>query len=218
MRLALRLFSALCASLIAGTVGLNKSASAQTSLSSKDVSSVVEEHPASAALRLSEADQKIVDQAIEGLPGAQSLVGMMYVNGQVLPRDFTQAAAWFKMAADQGNVDATYNLGMLYLNGLGVAPNEVEGSRLVKEAALKGQSSAQLVMGILSTTGVAGSPSDDTEALAWMEVAARSGSVEAAAFVDLMVPELADTVLESAAVRAMRLHEAVEAALSRDKP
>ena len=40
-----------------------------------------------------------------------------------MPQDYTEAAKWFRKAADQGNADAQYGLGLLYFKGLGVPQN-----------------------------------------------------------------------------------------------
>jgi len=46
---------------------------------------------------------------------------MLFSRG--VPQDYTEAAKWFRKAADQGNADAQYGLGLLYFKGLGVPQN-----------------------------------------------------------------------------------------------
>ncbi len=52
-------------------------------------------------------DQKSVaafkQQATSGHDVAQCVLGMMYESGKGVPQDYTQAAAWFRKAAEQGN-------------------------------------------------------------------------------------------------------------------
>src|SRR5262249_27173500 len=42
-----------------------------------------------------------------------------------LPRDFMKARDWYKKAADQGNLEAQYNLGEMYRVGRGI-PQDIE--------------------------------------------------------------------------------------------
>jgi TPR repeat protein len=44
----------------------------------------------------------------------------MYKNGEGVPQDFKQAIQWYTKAAEQGDVDAQYNLALMYKNGEGV--------------------------------------------------------------------------------------------------
>jgi len=48
---------------------------------------------------------------------------MMYFKGQGTPKDYTQAAYWYKKAALQNNVKAQINLAFLYCTGLEVPQN-----------------------------------------------------------------------------------------------
>jgi TPR repeat protein len=45
----------------------------------------------------------------------------MYNNGEGVVKDDKQAAAWYRKAAEQGHIDAQYNLGLMYSTGEGVA-------------------------------------------------------------------------------------------------
>ncbi|KAI9011763.1 hypothetical protein DFJ74DRAFT_684590 [Hyaloraphidium curvatum] len=49
--------------------------------------------------------------------------------------DFSEAARWFRKAADQGHAQAAYNLGSLYERGRGVAQNFAEAARWYRTAA-----------------------------------------------------------------------------------
>jgi hypothetical protein len=59
--------------------------------------------------------------AEQGLPLAQYNLGVMYYNGQGVPKDFAEAAMWYRKAAEQGLPEAQYNLGIMYFAGLGVS-------------------------------------------------------------------------------------------------
>ena len=50
---------------------------------------------------------------------AQSLVGIMYFQGQGVPQDYPQAIKWLHMAAAQGEPKAMFKLGSMYAYGQG---------------------------------------------------------------------------------------------------
>lgn len=60
--------------------------------------------------------------------GGQSLLGILYHNGQGVAQDYAQAAVWFRKAANQGDADAQSNLGSAYSNGQGVPQDVAQGS------------------------------------------------------------------------------------------
>ena len=45
---------------------------------------------------------------------AQHNLGVMYHNGQGVPKDYAEAARWYRLAAEQGNRFAKYNLNHLH--------------------------------------------------------------------------------------------------------
>jgi hypothetical protein len=63
--------------------------------------------------------------ADQGYRLAQYTLGVMYVQGQGVPRDYHAAVKWFGRAAGQGVPQAQFELGKLYLRGLGVPQNFV---------------------------------------------------------------------------------------------
>jgi TPR repeat protein len=44
----------------------------------------------------------------------------MYDNGNGVIQDYAKAANWYRLAAEQGDADAQYNLSVMYANGDGV--------------------------------------------------------------------------------------------------
>jgi hypothetical protein len=58
--------------------------------------------------------------ADRGNSEAESVVGLLYLNGWGVARDYGRAAMWYRKAADQGNEAAENNLGTLYNSGQGV--------------------------------------------------------------------------------------------------
>ena len=64
-------------------------------------------------------------------PVAQCHLGWMYEyeNGAGVPRDSTEAAEWYRHAADQGDAAAQCNLGLMYKNGTGVPQDFTDAAR-----------------------------------------------------------------------------------------
>ena len=77
--------------------------------------------PAAAQSPSAGIDPEIQSRAEAGQAQAEFQVGLEYFNGDNVPRDFAQAAGWFRKAADQGLRQAQFQLGMLCMRGLGVA-------------------------------------------------------------------------------------------------
>ena len=49
----------------------------------------------------------------------------MYTEGKGVPQDYSEAAKWYRLAAEQGHADAQYNLGWMYDKGQGVLQDNV---------------------------------------------------------------------------------------------
>lgn len=58
--------------------------------------------------------------AEQGDKYAQASAGLMYVNGQGVPKDARQAIWWFRQSAEQGSKVAQAALSGMYANGEGV--------------------------------------------------------------------------------------------------
>ena len=59
--------------------------------------------------------------AQQGFALAQTKLGLMFMKGKGVPKDFRQAKHWLELAAEQGTAEAQTALGWLYLVGIGVA-------------------------------------------------------------------------------------------------
>ena len=66
----------------------------------------------------------------------------MYENGLGVPRDFGEAAKWYRMAAEQGSAASQNNLGALYERGHGVPQDNTLALDLYRQAAKKGDANA----------------------------------------------------------------------------
>jgi TPR repeat protein len=72
--------------------------------------------------------------AAQGDAEAQTMIGLMYSNGQGLPKDYKQAKLWYEKSAAQGYPGALVNLGWLYDEGKGVAAGLCAGSDVVSQS------------------------------------------------------------------------------------
>lgn len=72
---------------------------------------------------------KLRPLAIAGNPIAQNGLGFMYGNGKGVPQDHTQAAFWFRKAAEQGIADAQNNIGLMYDYGQGVTQDYLQAHK-----------------------------------------------------------------------------------------
>ena len=64
-----------------------------------------------------------------------------------MPQNYAEAVKWYRLAADQGDASAQYNLGVMYANGQGVPQNHAEAVKWYRLAADQGNASAQFNLG-----------------------------------------------------------------------
>lgn len=74
--------------------------------------------------------------------GAQFALGIMYDEGQGVPKDDREAVRWYRMAAEQANASAQFNLGNVYYNGQGVPKDYVQAYTWWNLAAAQGEEDA----------------------------------------------------------------------------
>lgn len=109
--------------------------------------------------------------ADKGEPRSQYAMGVMAENGFGMPKNLTQAAAWYRKAAEQGNTDAQFNLGAMHEHGIGMPVNYAQAARWYRPAAAAGDIDALSNLGVLYEKG-AGVPQDKVLALALYNVSA----------------------------------------------
>ena len=90
------------------------------------------------------------------------------------------AVQWWTKAAEQGDLEARFNLGQAYRLGLGVAKDEAKAFEWMLRAASDGVAAAQSRIGLAYATGD-GAALDPIEACKWFELAALLGDKAAAA-------------------------------------
>jgi TPR repeat protein len=70
----------------------------------------------------------------------------MYYKGEDVAEDKAEAGKWYRLAAEQGNADAQYNLGIMYDEGEGVPQDRAEAVKWLRLAAEQGHANAQSEM------------------------------------------------------------------------
>ena len=68
----------------------------------------------------------------------------MYAEGEGVEQDYTEAAKWFRKAAEQGDAVAQYTLGIMYSEGEGVSQDYKKAVKWFRKAAEQGDSAAQV--------------------------------------------------------------------------
>ena len=81
--------------------------------------------------------------AEQGDAEAQEGLGFFYCIGAGVPRDYVQAATWFRKAAEQGNAEAQYRLGLSYYKGEGVPKDYAQAAFWWRKAAEQGEDTAR---------------------------------------------------------------------------
>ena len=83
--------------------------------------------------------------AEQGHAEAQNNLGVIYANGQGVPRDDAEAVKWWRKAGEQGNAVAQFNLGVSYKTGWGVPQDYVSAYMWLNLAAAAGYETASKI-------------------------------------------------------------------------
>jgi hypothetical protein len=130
-------------------------------------------------------DPALLAKANAGDAAAEDQVGLIYLNGDAVPKDVTKSALWFRKAAEQGLSDAQYNLAGAYSDGEGVPLDYAQATIWFRKAADQGDAGAQLNLGAAYEVGQ-GVPQDYAQAAVWYRKAAEQGDAEAQFFLGLL--------------------------------
>ncbi|MDQ0316978.1 tetratricopeptide repeat protein [Amorphus orientalis] len=116
-----------------------------------------------------------LERAEKGDAAAQTLLGLIYEDGNAVEKDLEAAADWYAIASEGGDTNASYRLGLLYLDGTGVDQDRERAAELFAEAAEAGNASAAYNLGLIELE------ERDTEAAArHLEAATEAGNADAA--------------------------------------
>lgn len=113
----------------------------------------------------------------------------MYNEGKGIPQDYTEAAKWYQLAAQQGVAPAQFNLGNMYRKGQGVPKDYAEAVKWYRLAAQQGEAKAQYILGYMYENGK-GVPKDNVRAHLWFNLASVSGVAEAIKTRDIVASKM----------------------------
>jgi localization factor PodJL len=116
----------------------------------------------------------LAEAAAKGDTQALYEIAARYTEGRGLAADRTEAAKWYKLAADRGLAPAQYRLANLYEKANGVERNLSEAKRYYTLAAEQGNAGAMHNLAVLLASDAAGQP-DFTTAAQWFIKASELG-------------------------------------------
>ena len=67
----------------------------------------------------------------------------MYSRGEGVPQDYAEAVRWYRLAAEQGDAEAQFNLGVMYTDGKGVPQDYVLAHMWFNLSAAQGDEMAR---------------------------------------------------------------------------
>jgi TonB family protein len=136
-----------------------------------------------------------------GDPVAQNRLGAWYEHGTYVKADFSQAAVWYRLAAQSGNAIAQNNLGVLYVRGAGVARDTKQAVYWYAKAADQGHGWAQANLAWAYQYGTAGELDID-KARYWLTKSAEGGLTAAQVRLGLLTMQRAASDEERSAAVA----------------
>jgi uncharacterized protein len=123
--------------------------------------------------------RRLLARAEGGDPQAQNDLADLYTRGRSgVLEDNSQAAAWYRKAADQGFGVASYNLSNLYLGVPGIPRDDAQFLAWLQKAAEQGLALGQVALARALLTGFR-APKDPDRAVFWFRKAADQGDGQA---------------------------------------
>ncbi len=117
-----------------------------------------------------ESRDRLEKRAQSGIAQAQTVFGLELES----EKNFTEAVAWYRKAAAQGEANAMRNLGVCYLSGKGVTKEPAEAANWFRKAADLGNQDAPDDLGDLYQDGI-GVAKDEAAAAGWYRKGADRG-------------------------------------------
>lgn len=143
------------------------------------------ERHAAETKKLSIAANEIRVHAEQGDAAAQNRLGNLYLRGKGVPKDYPEAALWYRKGAEQGNPKAQFNVGKMYELGEGVPKDYAEALRWLTKSADQNDTLAESALGYMYFNGE-GVARDECQGFAWYGKAAEAGYLPAQQFVGWM--------------------------------
>ncbi len=129
--------------------------------------------------RYADALELLVPLADEGNGRAQNMLGVLYIEGWGVDRDFGQGRQWYEKAAARGDPFAYFNLARLYARGIGVEQDCDKAMEYARTPAEEGNPIAQVNLASLYADGFECAEPNIDEALRWYRAAAEQGDMMA---------------------------------------
>jgi TPR repeat protein len=149
---------------------------------------------------------------------AQNYLGVMYREGQSVPRSDAEAVKWFQFAASHRSPEGCHNLALMYSKGRGLTRDEVQASAYFLKGAMLEYPESQVELARRHVTGE-GVSIDLVEACAWYDVAVRAGHSAATVTRDAMMRSLSSTQVSAARARSDAIKTQIEAEeIARSRP
>ena len=128
---------------------------------------------------VSNRSEKAVTKEILG--GAINKLGDSYFDGKALvKKNEATAARCYKIAAELGDIDASYSYGWCLRHGVGVTENNLEAIKWLKSAADRGNINAAYSYGLCCEEGAGTGIKNKRDARSYYRKAAAAGHIEAA--------------------------------------
>ncbi|HVT05232.1 MAG TPA: tetratricopeptide repeat protein [Thermoanaerobaculia bacterium] len=93
--------------------------------------------------------KNIFVSALKGEAASQCELGLMFLAGEVLPKNAEMAVRWLRRAEKSGCAEASHNLGVVFETGDGVTPDRSRAVKHYEKAAKLGFAPAQFNLGNL---------------------------------------------------------------------
>jgi TPR repeat protein len=127
---------------------------------------------------------EVQSKAAQGFVKQELELAADYFVGRGVPKDFTQAAYWYRKAADQGNPGAQVYIGYMYAIGIGVSKDTSEAIRWYRRATSSKSSAAEVSLAGFYMRGE-GVKQDTAEAWRLLKSAEEKGSGRADAYLGI---------------------------------
>ena len=127
--------------------------------------------------------------AEQGHAVAQYSLGLLYANGQGVPKDDVQARQWYEKSAAQGHANGQVNLGILYDYGRGVPQDFKKAVYWYRLSANQGNDLAHRQLGLLYERGD-GVQQDYVEAYMRYSLGAANGATRGATLRDALAKQM----------------------------
>lgn len=121
----------------------------------------------------------VVQEAENGNPKAQLLLGQIFENGDGVVQDYSESFRWYKAAAEQGDVAALVQIASFKAEGLGTDKDLIGAMGLYEKAADAGDIASMHIIGSMIENGL-GTDQPPINAISWYEKSANAGFLDSA--------------------------------------